>query len=67
MFLQKLHKKQLLLSQSCRSQGYNVGILDILAERLSTDESLQRIKEINEAYEYMLKYKNIEDTEKKQY
>ena len=37
----------LLLSQSCRSQGYDVGILDILAERLSTEESIERIKKIN--------------------
>ena len=37
----------LLLSQSCRSQGYDVGILDILAERLSIENSIQRIKNIN--------------------
>ena len=37
----------LLLAQSCRSQGYDVDILDILAERLSTENSIQRIKEIN--------------------
>ena len=37
----------LLLSQSCRSQEYDVGILDILAERLSTVESIKRIKQAN--------------------
>ena len=37
----------LLLSQSCRSQGYDVGILDILAERLSIENSIQRIKNIS--------------------
>tara|TARA_Y100000593_G_C4313662_1_gene339665 strand:- start:1174 stop:2706 length:1533 start_codon:yes stop_codon:yes gene_type:complete len=37
----------LLLSQSCRSQGYDVEILDILAERLSIEESIERIKHAN--------------------
>ena len=29
----------LLLAESCRSQGYDVGILDILAEDLSIEDS----------------------------
>ena len=37
----------LLLSQSCRSQGYNVAILDVLAERLNHEQSIERIKELN--------------------
>ena len=37
----------LLLSQSCRSQGYNVGVLDILAEKLLLDDAISRIKEMN--------------------
>jgi|TARA_R110000824_G_scaffold395812_1_gene596794 anaerobic magnesium-protoporphyrin IX monomethyl ester cyclase len=37
----------LLLSQSCRSQGYNVGVLDILAEKLLLDDAITKIKELN--------------------
>ena len=37
----------LLLAQSCRSQNYNVGILDILAEKLSIENSIKRIKKLN--------------------
>ena len=37
----------LLLSQSCRSQGYKVGILDILAEQLSREEAVKRIQDSN--------------------
>ena len=36
----------LLLAQSCRSIGHDVGIFDPLAEKLSLDDSVQRIKEI---------------------
>ena len=39
----------LLLSQSCRSQGYDVEIIDILAERLSIEDSIKRIKNINDS------------------
>jgi len=35
----------LLLAQSCRSVGHDVAILDPLAERLSLEDSVQRIKE----------------------
>ena len=35
----------LLLSQSCRSKGFKVDILDCLAENLDDDEALSRIKE----------------------
>jgi len=35
----------LLLAQSCRSIGHDVGILDPLAEKLSLDDSVQRIKD----------------------
>ena len=37
----------LLLSQSCRSQGYKVGILDILAEGISRKDAVERIKTLN--------------------
>ena len=37
----------LLLAQSCRSVGHSVGILDVNAERLSTDLAVERIKELN--------------------
>lgn len=37
----------LLLSQSCRSVGYEVGILDILAEKLTRDNAVNRIQELN--------------------
>ena len=37
----------LLLSESCRSKGFSVAILDCLAENLSADESYKRILEIN--------------------
>ena len=37
----------LLLSQSCRSQGYKVGILDILAEQLSREQAVERIQNSN--------------------
>ena len=37
----------LLLSQSCRSQGYEVGVLDVLAEKLLLDDAITRIKELN--------------------
>ena len=37
----------LLLAQSCRSQNYKVGILDILAEQISRDEAVERIKSLN--------------------
>ena len=36
----------LLLAESCRSKKFNVGILDCDAERLSSDESVQRIIEL---------------------
>jgi anaerobic magnesium-protoporphyrin IX monomethyl ester cyclase len=35
----------LLLAQSCRAKGYGVGILDCGAERLSLEQSVQRIRE----------------------
>ena len=35
----------LLLSESCRSKGFKVDILDCLAENLDDDEALSRIKE----------------------
>ena len=34
----------LLLAQSCRSIGHDVSIFNPLAERLSLDDSVQRIK-----------------------
>ena len=37
----------LLLSQSCRSVGYEVGILDILAEKLTRDNAVNRIQKLN--------------------
>ena len=37
----------LLLSQSCRSQGYKVDILDILAEGISRKDAVERIKTLN--------------------
>ena len=37
----------LLLAQSCRSVGFSVSILDVNAERLSIEQSVERIKEIN--------------------
>ena len=37
----------LLLAQSCRSVGYNVGILDVNAERLEIADAVDRIKSIN--------------------
>ena len=37
----------LLLAQSCRSQGYKVGILDALAENLDDKEISTRVKKIN--------------------
>ena len=36
----------LLLAESCRSKGFGVGILDSDAERLSLEESVQRITDI---------------------
>ena len=35
----------LLLAQACRSSGYDVGILDCDAERLSLEQSVQRIQQ----------------------
>jgi len=35
----------LLLAESCRSKGFSVGILDCDAERLSLEESINRVKE----------------------
>ena len=37
----------LLLAQSCRSQNYKVGILDILAEQISREEAVERIESLN--------------------
>jgi len=37
----------LLLAESCRSKGFNVGILDSDAERLSLDQSVSRVQNIN--------------------
>ena len=37
----------LLLAESCRSVGYNVAILDACAERLTDEQSVERIKEAN--------------------
>jgi anaerobic magnesium-protoporphyrin IX monomethyl ester cyclase len=37
----------LLLAESCRSVGYEVGILDTCAENLSDEESVERIKVLN--------------------
>lgn len=36
----------LLLAQSCRAQGYGVGILDCTAERLTDEQAVARIAEI---------------------
>jgi anaerobic magnesium-protoporphyrin IX monomethyl ester cyclase len=36
----------LLLAESCRSKGFGVGILDCDAERLSLEESIQRLEEL---------------------
>ena len=40
----------LLLSQSCRSKGFSVGILDANAERLSDIEASKRINDLNPKY-----------------
>src|SRR4030095_15591972 len=37
----------LLLAQSCRAKGYGVALLDCGAERLSVEQSVQRIREQN--------------------
>ena len=37
----------LLLSESCRSQGYQVGLMDILAEKLLREDAVERIKDLN--------------------
>jgi len=37
----------LLLAESCRSKGFNVGILDCDAERLSLDQSVSKVQSIN--------------------
>ena len=37
----------LLLAESCRSVGHDVGILDACAEKLSYEEILQRVKDLN--------------------
>ncbi len=37
----------LLLAESCRSKGYGVAILDCDAEKLTIQQSLQRIEELN--------------------
>ncbi len=37
----------LLLSQSCRSRGYDVRILDILAEKLLISDAVERVKNLN--------------------
>lgn len=37
----------LLLAQSCRAKGFGVGILDANAERLTEEQSIQRIHEAN--------------------
>ena len=37
----------LLLAQSCRSVGYEVGILDANAERLDDEEVAKRVSKIN--------------------
>ena len=36
----------LLLAQSCRAVGYDVGILDVLAEQLTDDETVERIRSL---------------------
>jgi len=40
----------LLLAESCRSKGFNVGILDAEAEHLSDEEVLHRIKNCNPTF-----------------
>ena len=37
----------LLLAESCRSKGFGAGILDCDAERLSLDQSIQRVEELS--------------------
>ena len=37
----------LLLAESCRAKGFNVGILDCCAEQLSLDDAVKRIQDIN--------------------
>ena len=37
----------LLLAQSCRSSGYKVSIIDTLAENLTDQETLERVKTTN--------------------
>jgi len=37
----------LLLAQSCRSVGYNVAILDASAERLTDEETVKRLEDLN--------------------
>src|SRR5450755_4385322 len=36
----------LLLAESCRSRGYEVGILDSDAERLSLQQTVQRVQDV---------------------
>ena len=37
----------LLLSQSCGSQGYDVGVLDVLAEKMLIDDAVKHIEKVN--------------------
>jgi len=37
----------LLLAESCRSKGFNVGILDCDAERLTLDKAVERVEELD--------------------
>tara|TARA_Y100000031_G_scaffold154529_1_gene202502 strand:+ start:1103 stop:2632 length:1530 start_codon:yes stop_codon:yes gene_type:complete len=37
----------LLLAQSCRSRGFEVGILDVAAENLTNEETLARVRNLN--------------------
>lgn len=37
----------LLLAESCRSKGFNVGIFDCCAEKLDLSQSVERIRELN--------------------
>ena len=46
----------LLLAQAMRSKGFNVGIFDPLAERLSVDQSVERIEEIEAKFNCFVVY-----------
>ena len=49
----------LLLAQSCRSKGFQVGILDVLAEKLEIGEGTSEVQRMIIAKELIQTVKNI--------